>query len=339
MKFGIIGYGGMGSFHAAHIKMVEGFSVKGAYDINPDKHAKVKADGFEVYLTQEEILADKDIDIIVIATPNNFHKDQSIAALRAGKHVICEKPVMMNLEELDEVIAVSNETGCLFAAHQNRRWDADFRVVKQVKESGTIGKLYYIESRVQGANGIPGDWRCEPVAGGGMVYDWGVHLIDQMLLLTDAPLKEVYAHVLKVKYNVDDNFKLLLTFEDGLRALIEVSTYNFIPLPRWHVSGDAGTMVLDDFNGNGKIVKANLEKMDYTPGIVYTASGPTKTMAPRPIETIETMDAPKPAPFPDFKDYYREFAAAIKSGGEAPVTHTQMRNVMKVIEFALGIGK
>ena len=85
-----------------------------------------------------------------------------------------------------------------------------------------------------------------------MLLDWGVHLLDQLLLLADSPVREVYAHLLSVKFpEVDDNFKVMLRFENGLSALVEVDTYTFIPLPRWHVSGEKGTLQVDDFACGG----------------------------------------------------------------------------------------
>ena len=332
MVYGIIGYGGMGKYHAVNIAALAGHSVKGIYDINPKKGDEAKSHGLISYPHLEAMLADPEIEIIIAATPNNFHKEHSIAALKAGKHVICEKPVMLNCTDLQEVLDAAKTAGRLFSAHQNRRWDADFNVVKKSLADGVIGNPFYIESRVQGANGIPGDWRCEEVAGGGMLLDWGVHLIDQILWLVDSPVTEVYAHVLKVKFQVDDNFKLLLKFQNGLSALIQVDTYCFIPLPRWHVSGDGGTLMIEDFACNGKIVKANRLREHYEPGIVYTASGPTKTMAPRPIESIEAL--PLPEVETDPKDYYINFADAAKGKTSPIVTPEQMMRVMRVIEAA-----
>jgi predicted dehydrogenase len=322
----------MGQYHAEHVKITEGLSVKGVYDINPGKNAVAEKRDLIAYPSYEEMLSDRGIDTIIVATPNNFHKANSIDALRAGKHVLCEKPVMMSVAELEEVLAVAAASGKLFSAHQNRRWDEDFNIVKRAIADGMIGKPFYVESRVQGANGVPGDWRCEEIAGGGMMLDWGVHLIDQVLMLAGSPVTEIYAHILKVKFQVDDNFKLLLKFENGLSALVEVDTYTFIPLPRWHVSGDGGTLMIEDFSNKGKIIKANRLRDHYEPGIVYTASGPTKTMAPRPVESVETL--PLPEVKTSWLDYYRNFAAAARGETEPFVTHAQMNRLMRVIEAA-----
>jgi scyllo-inositol 2-dehydrogenase (NADP+) len=330
MIVGIIGFGGMGTFHSQNLQQIDGAKLKGVYDINNEQLKKAQSLGFNTYDSREEILADKEIELIIIATPNNFHKEIAIAALNADKHVICEKPVMMNASELIEVMAVAKETGKLFTVHQNRRWDKDFNIVKKVINDNMIGKPFYIESRVQGSRGIPGDWRCEKIAGGGMMLDWGVHLIDQIMWLVDSPVSEVYAHLLNVKFDCDDNFKVILKFKNGISALIEVDTYTFINLPRWHISADEGTMVINDWDCNGEIKKANLIEFKWEQGIVYTSAGPTKTMAPRPLETIDQLELPDVTT--DACDYYRNVFAHIQNNEDLIVTSEQALRVMKVID-------
>lgn len=330
---GIIGFGGMGNHHFNNIAQIEEMNVTAVYDINPDKVKLAEEKGVKGYYSLDGILSDKSLEVIIIATPNNFHKELSIAALRAGKNVICEKPVMMNAKELEEVIAVSKECGKVFAAHQNRRWDKDFRIMAKVMDDNMIGEPFYIESRVQGAKGVPGDWRCVKEAGGGMLFDWGVHLIDQIMWYVKSPVTEVYTHMLSVKFeDVDDNFKLLLRFENGLSALVEVDTYTFINLPRWHVSGTDGTMQIDNWQCDGKVVRAKTLEINWEEGIVYTAAGPTKTMAPRPKESVEEF--PLPQVITDAKDYYRNFVAAVDGKEEIIVKPEESLRVMQVIDAA-----
>lgn len=331
IKAAIIGYGGMGSFHAHQIKQITSIEVASVYDINPERLTTAKNDGYKTYETLIDCLSDTKIELVIIAAPNNAHHPISLAALNAGKNVICEKPAMMNANELQEVLETAKKQQKIFTVHQNRRWDKDFNIVKQALSQKIIGDPFYIESRVQGSKGVPGDWRCVKEAGGGMLLDWGVHLLDQILCLTDSRITEIYAHLLHVKFKeVDDNFKVLLKFENNLSVLIEVDTYTFIPLPRWHISTDSGTLVINGWDCNGKIVKANLVEFKWEEGIVFTSAGPTKTMAPRPVETVEEL--PLPECNPDCKDYYNNVAAAIK--GEAPliVTPAQAMRVMKIID-------
>jgi len=327
----IVGYGGMGRHHRRRITSETGLSVTGLYDINPEKTAPSRSDKLKVYGSFDEVISAPEIDLVLISTPNNFHKDLAIRAMEAGKHIISEKPVSMNSAELEQMIAVSKRTGSVFSVHQNRRWDKDYCIVKKVIGDGLIGTPFYIESRVQGSNGVPGDWRCVKEAGGGMLLDWGVHLIDQMLQLVKSPVTLVFAHLLSIRFkDVDDNFKVLLRFENGLSALVEVDTYCLEPLPRWHVSGDAGTLVVSDWDCNGTVTRVKESSMTWEPGIVYTAAGPTRTMAPRPIESIEKL--PLPQFESDEKDYYRNIAAVIAGKQSLLVKPEECLRVMNVID-------
>ncbi|MBR5743360.1 MAG: Gfo/Idh/MocA family oxidoreductase, partial [Clostridia bacterium] len=182
-KIGIVGFGYMGHFHMRKIaSFPERAKLTAVLDIKPEAREEAEALGLKAFGAEEDFLAE-DLDLVVVSTPNNFHAHYAIAAMRAGKNVLCEKPVTMSAAELEEVIAVSNETGKLFTVHQNRRFDVDYLAVCEAVRSGEIGRITTIESRVLGERGVCFGWRVDPVAGGGMLYDWGVHLIDQMLML------------------------------------------------------------------------------------------------------------------------------------------------------------
>jgi predicted dehydrogenase len=333
-KLGIIGYGGMGRHHAERIrKRVDCVEVVGAYDVREERMEAARKDGYRTYASVDELLADGEIDIVTIATPNNFHKDQTIRALRAGKHVVCEKPVALNSDELIEMTAAAREIGKVFTVHQNRRWDRDFVIVKTAIEQGKLGKPFFIESRVAGSNGVLYEWRGYKVNGGGMLYDWGVHLIDQLLWMIDSPVISVYASLKKIFCKeCDDNFKLFLKFENGIDADIEIDTYNFIPLPRWHVVGDRATLNVDDWACHGKILSARGEGVEWSETIVYTEAGPTRSMAPRPKETI--LEEPLPQVKSDWSEFYKNVCAAIEGRESLIVTPEQALRVMRVVDAA-----
>ena len=281
----LIGFGGMGGWHFQNIRdRLPELRTKGAYDIRPEALEKAGEKGLTAYRSAEELLADPEVDLVTIAVPNNFHKDYAIRCLEAGKNVICEKPVTMNAAELEEIIAAARRTGKVFSIHQNRRWDRDYRIIKQILADGSIGKPYFIESRVQGSRGAMYGWRSHKVNGSGMLFDWGVHLIDQMLDLLDSPVVSVCAHLQKVfGSEVDDNIKVFLRFENGVSATCEMSTNCFVNLPRWHMSCTGGTVVVEDWSCKGRMVKLNTDaEMAWDDEIVYTEAGPTRTMAPRP---------------------------------------------------------
>lgn len=332
-RLAIIGYGGMGSWHHQNIRdFICDISVTGAFDIRPEAAESAAKNGLYFYHNLDELLKDSTVDMVTIATPNNFHKELAVACLTHGKHVICEKPAAMNSSELTEMMDAAQQANRLFSIHQNRRWDRDYVTIRQILKDNTIGSPYYIESRVQGSRRSLEGWRSYKVNGGGMVYDWGVHLIDQLLDLISSPVVSVDAHLFQIfSGEVDDNFKALLRFENGLSALVEIATNCFITQPRWHMSCTDGTVVIEDWECNGKIIKLNSdEKMEWADDIVYTAAGPTRTMAPRPVQT--TKQLPLPRVETSWSDYYKNIVNAIDKGEELMVKPEQALRVMHVIE-------
>lgn len=331
----LIGFGGMANCHCDSVRgRVEELFIKGAYDIREEARNRATEKGLVAYPSLEELLGDEEVELVLIATPNNFHKELSIRSLRAGKHVVCEKPVTLNAGELEEIIAVSKETGRLFTVHQNRRWDRDYRIVRRVLEEGTIGKPYFIESRVQGSRGSMHGWRGHKVNGGGMTYDWGVHLIDQLLDLIPAPVTAVDAHLVRLfSGEVDDNVKIFLHFENGITGVCEFSTNCFINHPRWHVSCDNGTLVIDNWDCDGRMVQlAGDGKMEWGDDIVYTSAGPTRTMAPRPKETTREIALPD-LQCDSFLTFYPNLLRAIEGTDSLYVRPEQTLRVMKVIDL------
>ncbi len=327
----IIGFGGMGSFHYKKLLKEQEIVCTGVWDVKPERREYAASLGLHAYGSLEEVLADDSIEIVLIATPNDVHHPIALQALAAGKHVICEKPVTLNAKLLTEMLEAADKAGKLLTVHQNRRWDRGYRIVHQVLGEDVLGEIYRIESRVHGAHGIPGDWRQDPKQGGGMVYDWGIHLLDQaVMLFPEAKIQSVYATLNHVtNEQTDDGFFIDLLFDNGIHYIVEVGTSHFIPLPRWMVMGRDGTMLLDNWGLEGKIVCAHGEDdKDVVP--VVTAAGLTKTMAPRREETIKTLDIPDI--WPDIGEYYRNITACLE-GRESPiVTPAQMLRVMRLID-------
>ena len=333
MKFAIIGYGGMGTYHVNGLIPAESdiMEVVGSYDIDPERQTAAAEYGLTVYDDLESLLADDEIEAVVIATPNDSHKDLSIKVLESGKHVVCEKPVTMNTQELDEILAVAERTGKTFMVHQNRRWDPDFLLVQDLFKNEILGDVFHIESRVHGANGIPGDWRHEKAPGGGMLLDWGVHLLDQLLWLIDSPIADVKVDMSYILGNeVDDGFLVYLTFENGVRVHVEVGTTNFIQLPRWYVKGTEGSARIDDWDLSGEMVVSTGSDSKEKPSPIPAGAGLTKTMAP-PVEgMIEKIELPTPNT--DYPPFYRNFYEVVREGAEPIVKNKEVRKVMQLID-------
>lgn len=332
LKFVVIGYGGMGGYHARElIGENEYVTTYGTYDILDEKQIEAQKEGFNIYKSYEEVLADSQVDAVLIATPNDSHKDLAIKALEAGKHVVCEKPVAMNLAEFDEIMSVVEKTGQTFMVHQNRRWDEDFLMIRSLYQQQTIGEIFQIESRVHGANGIPGDWRHLKAHGGGMVLDWGVHLLDQLLFMVKSPIKSVFSDLSYVLGDeVDDGFMSFITFQNGVKAQVEVGTSNFIKLPRWYVKGLEGNAVIEDWDLSGKIIKQKLTETKVEPTPIQAGQGLTKTMAPPSEEMIEQLELPKGVA--EYSEFYHNFYQVITGKEEAVVKNEEVRKVLELIE-------
>ena len=326
----VVGYGGMGGWHTQHALKSDCVNLAGIYDILPEKNELARSRGIFAYDSLEAVLADPKVDLITIAVPNDFHKEIAVAALNAGKNVISEKPVTLSSADLKEMIAAANANNRVFSVHQNRRWDVDFLAMKKIYDSGEIGKMFTIESRIHGSRGIPSDWRGEKEHGGGMLYDWGVHLVDQILQIIKEDIKTIYCRFEHLTNDeVDDGFKLVITFESGKEAYVEVGTYNFVAMPRFYMRAEKGSAIITDWREKCKVVKCKAwHESDVIP--VQTAAGLTKTMAPRDSVTVDEYEIERPES--DVHDYYRNFCKAIDGEEVQLVKHDEMMKVMRVME-------
>ncbi len=332
LKLAVIGCGGMGGWHVQHALDSDVVELLGVYDIKPERNALAESRGIHAYGSFEEVLADEQVDLLTVAIPNDDHESVCIRAMEAGKHVICEKPVTLSCDSLQRMIDTANRTGRVFSVHQNRRWDVDYLAMQQLANSGEIGDVIRVESRIHGSRGIPSDWRGIKKYGGGMLYDWGIHLIDQVMLVIPETVTGVncrFDHI--TNQEVDDGFRLDITFASGKTAYVEVGTYNFIAMPRFYMRAQKGSALITDWREKCKVVRCKYwHESEVLP--VETAAGLTKTMAPRDEVTTDTYELEKP--LSDVHDYYRNFVKAV--AGEAPqlVTHQQMMRVLRVIEAA-----
>lgn len=334
MKLGIIGFGGMAHWHFENAPRA-GVKVVAAYDIDPERLRMAREEGLKAYEKLEDILADPEINFILVATPNQVHKPLAIAALRAGKHVMVEKPATLSVADWDEMVAESVKAGRILTVHQNRRWDKDYRIMRSVVEKGELGKVYSIESRVMGTGGAMFGWRGFKEFGGGMVLDWGVHLIDQLVMMyPNNKVVSVYAELRSLlKQEVDDYDKLILRLDNGILLQVEIGTYAFRKLPRWYVIADGGTLMIEDFTGRGKdsgYTKPVHTDTPIAPIVVMTEAGPTRMMAPRPPESQE--DFPLPQVEAEWTELYKNLIMTMNGEAELIVTPASVRRVLQVLE-------
>ena len=328
-KVAIIGYGAMGGYHADRIKSIASLEVAGIFDIDADRNAAAAKAGLRVFGSANEVAGNA--DGVILSVPNDLHKPYTESFVKAGLGVMVEKPAALNSAEFASMVNTADKYKAPFTVFQNRRHDTDYLTVREIIRQNILGGVYRVESRVVGGNGIPGGWRKVKAQGGGMMSDWGVHLIDQLLLLTDSPVVSIICKYYYVTgFKVEDGFWLELEFANGLTARVVVETNTFVPAPRWRVYGYNGTAQIKSWGLDGEIV---IPKSDGTePAGMSAGNGFTRTMAYK--QPNEVVSKPLPAVTVDNDAPYNNFAAMIKKGAAPIVKNGEVMRVLKVMEAA-----
>ncbi len=338
IKIGIIGYGFMGHEHMTMLSDFDGIKVTAVCDIDPEQLADAPAD-VKHYAEAKELVADSEVDVVLIVANNNQHLQLVKLAAEAKKDIICEKPLALSIADLEEMERVVAEHGVKFTVHQQRRFDPDFRTAKAVFDAGTLGDVYTVQSGLYGFNGNMHDWHIYPEQGGGMLYDWGVHLIDQMLFMIPGKVKTVFADVRNViNEQVDDYFKILLRFESGITAEIELGTYFLRGNTdkwferHWFLGGNKGSAYLDGFDPKGSIARTTQLLTNVGGSRTMTAAGPTRSFGPPPAGRIVTE--PLPEVHTEHRNYFENYVKAYHGEEEFLVKIPEVKRVLKLMDAA-----
>lgn len=345
IRIAVVGHGFMGHEHEKMLSDFPGIKLVGFSDKDP-KQLEDVGEGLKRYNSNEELFADPDVDTVLIVANNNQHHDLVIQAAKAHKHVICEKPVAMSLAELDDMEKACKDNGVTFTVHQQRRFDPDFRTAKAVYDSGTLGDVYAIKSQLYGFNGNMHDWHVFVSEGGGMLYDWGVHLLDQVLwMFPGAKLKSVYADIRNViNKEVDDYFEIMLRFDNSITVTVELGTYYLADKVEdkwferhWFVAGNKGSAYVDGFDPTGKIVRTTHLLTNVGGQRTMTAAGPTRSFGPAPAGTIVTE--PLPEVHTSHRNYFEHYIK-FRNGEEEPfVKIPEVRRVLRLMDAVRESGR
>jgi scyllo-inositol 2-dehydrogenase (NADP+) len=323
---GIIGFGRIGAEHAGWIAAAEGVRPVAVDDVTPARRDLAASRGLTVYDGIDPLLADPSVDAVLVATPTAMHFDHASRALAAGKHVMVEKPMALDLAQAKELVDDAKRRGLLLSVFHNRRWDIDYLTVKRAIASGAFGKVINVESRLgqyascvgPAAREYHPNWRNERAMGGGGLYDWGSHFIDQLwrLLWPARPLR-VFA---QLRGNVwsqdcDDFARVLIDFDGGAVALMEINTTTTRPLPRWHVDGTTGAAFSPYSPEYDTTVWASLRYTSATPG------APSHTFPMAPPGLTESQ-------------IWHQFALAAWGKAEPAVTAASVLPTMALLDAA-----
>lgn len=338
IRIGIIGHGFMGHEHEKMLTKMDGIKVTGFSDIEPKQLEDVQ-EGLKRYASNEDLINDPEVQVVLIAANNNQHHDLVIQAAKAGKDIICEKPVAMNTEELDDMMKTVNECGVKFTVHHQRRLDQDFRTMKEIYDQKKLGDVYTVKNSLYGFNGNMHDWHVYISEGGGMLYDWGVHLLDQILfMMPDVKIKTVFADMRNViNFEVDDYFKILMKMDNGVMAEVELGTYFLTDKMHdkwferhWIMGGNKGTAYVDGFEPEGKIVRTAHLLENVSGQRTMTAAGPTRSFGPPAEGTILAEDIPEVNTC--HEDYFENYKKAYYGQEEFLVKIPETRRVLALME-------
>ena len=329
IRVGVIGSGGIAQY--AHLPgyaaLKDEVEIVACCDIN-EKVAREAAEKFEVkkiFTDYRDMLALKEIQAVSVCTPNFMHKEPTITALKAGKHVLCEKPLARNAKEGAEMCRVARETGMKLMVGQNNRFRSDVQVLKQQIDSGKFGEIYYARAQALRRRGIPG-WGVfgdKEKQGGGPLVDIGVHVLDLTWYLMGMPKPVAASGKTYTKFGTRNDVVGLMGQWDPKTFTVEDFAVGFI-----RFDNDATVVIESSFC-------ANIGKDLFTTAIFGTRSG--AQLDPLQIFTEEnrTLFDVTPVHLPEVKTYHREielFIEAIRNDAEVPVPGEQALEVMKMLD-------
>ena len=259
IKVGVIGYGGafnMGRYHFSEMQQA-GMVPSAVAEPDPLRREAAQVDypGIQTYASATEMLKNSGVDLVTIITPHNTHAKLAIQCLKAGRHVVCEKPLAIKTEEVDAMIAAAKKSGVVISTYHNRHWDGWITNAVKVVKSGVIGDVVRVEARL-GSHGKPGDWwRTSKSISGGIMYDWGVHLLEYTMQIITAPIVEVSGFAKtgfwadqtawKKDTNEDEGF-LTVRYGSGQWSSLRITSLDSNPNPDWvEITGTKGTFAFD----------------------------------------------------------------------------------------------
>jgi len=262
IKVGIIGTGGISSVHIPGYKALDNVELYAACDIDEEKVKKVaeKHNIKHVFTDYNEMLKLEELDAVSVCTWNSVHAPASIAALKAGKHVLCEKPMAMNTKEAEEMLKVSKETGKLLMIGFVRRFGNDCRILKDFIDNGMMGDIYYSKATYLRRAGYPGGWFGDKKrSGGGPLIDLGVHVIDLVRYLMGGPKPVAVTGVTFNKLGPRSNIKANKGYTSTERNSTNIFDVEDLAVAIIKFDNGAALTVETSFSLNIKSSVANIE--------------------------------------------------------------------------------
>jgi predicted dehydrogenase len=279
----------------------------------------------------DSLLGEGSVDLIVVATPNTSHLDIAAQSLKAGKHVVVDKPFTITSGDADQLIELSQKVGRVLSVFQNRRWDGEFLTVRQILDKKLLGRLVEFHSRFDRFRpGVrPNAWREQSGPGSGVLFDLGSHLIDQVVVLFGQPTG-IYADLRMQRDGAVavDNFEVQLGYPN-LKVTLHAGSLVCEPSPRFLLYGTEGSYQTFGLDPQEEALKQGRipggpgwgEEPESVWGTVARCNGNTTR------EKYRTLAG-------DYPGYYTNVYRAITGQEELAVKPEESRNVIRLIELA-----
>ncbi len=333
IKTAIASFGMSGQvFHGPSLKVNSGFEVKQILERSKNI-SKILFPDAEIVRDFSQILSNTDIELVIINTPDTLHFEMAKQALKAGKHIVVEKPVTQKSNEAEELVELANENGVLLIVYQNRRWDGDFRTVQKVLAEKKLGRLIEFESHFDRYRTFiaPDTWKEEGNEYSGVLYNLGSHMVDQVYVLFGKP-KAVTAHlkIVRTAGVVTDYYDIRMEYEK-FSALVKCSYLVKNAGPRYTIHGEFGTFYKSGIDPQEELLKAGklpvaddwgTEEPDEWGTIFYEKDGEDFE------ELVETIPG-------DYTIFYKNVYDAIRNGAELFVKPDETIEVLKILEACL----
>ncbi len=328
---GIIGLGRAGyAMHVRELRGLEGFRIVAGCDVLPERTQQLAQEfGARPYARHEDLLADKDVELVAVATRSDTHAEIGVACLRAGKHTVVEKPMALNLAEADRLVrAARTSRGKLLVRH-NMRCEPAFVHVKEVIESGLLGKVFEIRLCRHSYNRRD-DWQTLRKYGGGLLNNWGPHLIDTALQYLGGKVASVHGELKRLVCagDADDYVKIVLKGKSGCIVDIEVSGAVALGEPHYRVMGTLGALTCDSRES-----RIRWYDPAAAPALALHPETPPQNHSYGNRESLPWQEKTVPAaPAEPVADFYEVVRRTLREGRPFPVTVAQARQVVWVAD-------
>lgn len=317
------------------------FRIQAAYDVIPERALQLtELFGATAHPSFEDLLKDNAVELVIIATRSDTHAALAAQALRAGKHVVVEKPMATTLADADMMLEVAKRSkGRLFVRH-NRRFDPPFLCAKDVLASGKLGQLHSVQIRV-GEYVRRSDWQTLKRFGGGQLLNWGPHVIDWALQLIGGRAVEQWSDLklIAAAGDAEDHVKLILKgpapkgSTGGAVADLEISGANAVKQPPFVLCGDRGSLVIDGSRARLRYLRQSPRRATLIASADTPGQDDKRYKVDDKADWVEEEFPAVPSQS-HTTDYWTEVYRALRKGTDFPVSLAQAREVMRVIDEA-----